>query len=129
MWVEALRAQPHRRPTASPVRYSRYPEAPPTSGEWEGHGADQLAYADEELYEWLLGLSAGGEEAQPGVVLAAEHVAPVREPVAEPDGGALVAVAPREAAGEDRADRRRELAMRLSRFAIRKIDISSALPP
>ena len=64
MWVEALRAQPHR-PAASPVRYSRYPEAPPTSGEWEGHGADQLAYADEELYEWLLGLSAGGEEAQP----------------------------------------------------------------
>ena len=57
MWVEALRAQPHR-PTASPVRYSRYPEAPPTSGEWEGHGADQLAYADEEMYEWLLGLSA-----------------------------------------------------------------------
>lgn len=53
LWVSLLRAQPHRR-DGQPVRYTRYDEAPPLSGQWEGHASDQLAYLDQDLWDWLV---------------------------------------------------------------------------
>ncbi|KAH8055940.1 hydrolase [Aureococcus anophagefferens] len=51
-WVEALRADP-RRPPSQEVRYARYDPAPPLDGPWEGHGADGLAYDDDDFWAWL----------------------------------------------------------------------------
>ena len=51
-WVEALRADP-RRPPSQEVRYARYDPAPPLDGPWEGHGADGLAYDDDDFSAWL----------------------------------------------------------------------------
>ena len=51
-WVDALRADP-RRPPSQEVRYARYDPAPPLDGPWEGHGADGLAYDDDDFWAWL----------------------------------------------------------------------------
>ena len=51
-WIRALRGQP-RRPSTQEVRYSRYDPAPPLDGPWAGHGADSLAYDDDDFWAWL----------------------------------------------------------------------------
>ena len=50
-WIEALRAQ--SRPPELGVRYTRYDKAPPFKGDAAGHAAYELAYKDEDLWEWL----------------------------------------------------------------------------
>eukprot|EP00946_MAST-07B_sp_MAST-7B-sp1_P005316 g5316.t1 len=64
MWVSALRSQPGRKAPEDTVKYTRYPEAPDAmTAEGTlyavGHGAYELAYRDDALWEWMTHLECG----------------------------------------------------------------------